>query len=58
MSWLKQLLDYIASQDPAVMTYSKSDLVYSIHSDAGYLNDANGSRAGGHKYLSDQCSGK
>ena len=54
MTRLKQLLDYIASQDPAVATYSKSDMVYSIHSDAGYLNEANArSRAGGHHYLSD-----
>ena len=29
-------------------------MIYSIHSDAGYLNEANArSRAGGHHYLSD-----
>ena len=54
MTRLQQLLDYIASQDPAVITYRKSDMVYSIHSDAGYLNEAEArSRAGGHHYLSD-----
>ena len=52
MMRLKQLLDYIASQDPAVITYRKSEMVYSIHSSAGYLNEANAhSRAGGHHYL-------
>ena len=33
---LKQLLDYIASQDPAVITYCKSDMIYSIHSNSIY----------------------
>jgi len=55
MTRLKQLLDYIASQDPAVITYRKSDMVYSIHSDAGYFNEANArSHAGGHHYLSNK----
>ena len=54
MTCLKQLLDYIATQDPAVITYRKSDMIYAIHSDAGYLNEANArSRAGGHHYLSE-----
>jgi hypothetical protein len=54
MTRLKQLLDYIASQDPAVLTYCKSDMIYSIHSDAGYLNEANArSHAGGHHFLSE-----
>ena len=54
MTRLQQLLDCIASQDPAVITYCKSDMVYSIHRDAGYLNEANTrSPTGGHHYLSD-----
>ena len=54
MTQLKQLLDYIASQDPAIITYHKSDMIYSIHSNTGYLNEANAhSHAGGHHYLSD-----
>ena len=54
MMRLKQLLDYIASQDPAVITYCKSDMIYSIHSDAGYLNKANAhSRAKGYHFLSE-----
>eukprot|EP00804_Cyclotella_cryptica_P003008 CCRYP_006016-RB/>CCRYP_006016-RB protein AED:0.44 eAED:0.43 QI:0/-1/0/1/-1/1/1/0/200 len=54
MTQLKQLLDYIPSQEPSIITYHKSGMVYSIHGDAGYLNEANAcSRAGGHHDLSD-----
>ena len=54
MTLLKQLLDYIISQDPAVITYRNSDMIYSIHNDTGYPNEANArSRAGGHNFLSD-----
>jgi hypothetical protein len=50
---VKQLLDFAATQEPAVLTYRKSNMVLSIHSDAGYLNEENArSRAGGHHYLS------
>ena len=54
MKRVKQLLQFIASQEPAVLTYRKSDMVLAAHSDAGYLNEANArSRAGGHHYLSE-----
>jgi hypothetical protein len=54
MQQVKQLLDFAATQEPAVLTYCKSDMVLSIHSDAGYLNEENAcSRAGGHHYLSE-----
>lgn len=33
-----QLLDHCASQEEAIITYRKSDMVLGIHSDAGYLN--------------------
>ena len=53
MTQLTQLLDYITSRDLAVITYCKSNMSYSIHSNAGYLNVANArSHAGGHHYLS------
>eukprot|EP00804_Cyclotella_cryptica_P019388 CCRYP_021122-RA/>CCRYP_021122-RA protein AED:0.40 eAED:0.40 QI:0/-1/0/1/-1/1/1/0/255 len=43
----KQLLDYIATQDEAVLTYNASDMVLAIHSDASYLSEpAARSRAG------------
>ena len=49
----KQLLDYLASQEEAVLTYSASEMVLAVHSDAGYLNEPKArSRAGGHFFLS------
>jgi hypothetical protein len=38
MERVKQLLDYCASQEEAIITYHASDMVLAIHSDAGYLN--------------------
>jgi hypothetical protein len=35
----KQFLDYMASQDEAVLTYKASDIVLAIHSDASYLSE-------------------
>ena len=50
---VKQLLDYCASQEEAVLTYHASDMILAIHSDAGYLNETKSrSRAGGHFFLS------
>ena len=50
---VKQLLDYCASQEEAVLTYHASDMILAIHSDAGYLNESKArSRAGGHFFLS------
>ncbi len=53
MARVKQLLDYCASQEEAVLTYHASDMVLAVHSDAGYLNESKASsRAGGHFFLS------
>jgi hypothetical protein len=53
MERVKQLLDYVSSQEEAVLTYHASDMVLAIHSDAGYLNESKArSRAGGHFFLS------
>jgi len=53
MEQVRQLLDYCASQEEAVLTYQASDMVLAIHSDAGYLNETNArSQAGGHFFLS------
>jgi len=53
MERVKQLLDYCASQEEAILTYHASDMVLAIHSDAGYLNEVKArSRAGGHFFLS------
>ena len=53
MAKTKHLLDYLASQEEAILTYKASDMVLVVHSDAGYLNEPNAhSRAGGHHFLS------
>ena len=54
MKHSQQLLDYLATQEPAVLTYCKSGMVLAVHSDAGYLNEEEArSRAGGHHFLSE-----
>ena len=46
---VKQLLDYCASQDNAIITYNASKMILAVHSDAGYCNEKNArSCAGGH----------
>eukprot|EP00956_Cyclotella_meneghiniana_P007050 scaffold9575_cov44-Cyclotella_meneghiniana.AAC.1 len=50
----QHFLDYMATQEPAVLTYRKSDMILAVHSDAGYLNEEDArSRAGGHHFLSE-----
>ncbi len=47
-------MDYLATQEPAVLTYRKSNMVLAIHSNASYLNELKAqSRAGGHHFLSE-----
>ena len=53
MKQTEQLLDYIASQEEAVITYNASEMILAAHSDASYLSEPNArSRAGGHFFLS------
>jgi hypothetical protein len=48
MQKCKQFLDYVASQEEAVLTFRASDMILAIHSDASYLSEAKArSRAGG-----------
>ena len=50
---VKQLLDYCATQDNAIITYNASKMILAVHSDAGYCNEKNAqSRAGGLFFLS------
>ena len=57
MQWGHQIMDYLATQEPAVQTYCKSDMVLAVHSDASYLNEEEArSRAGGHHFLSKNVS--
>ena len=52
MERTKQLLDYLATQEEAVITYRASPMILAAHSDAGYLNEPKArSRAGGIFYL-------
>ena len=39
MERVKQLLDYCASQEEAVLTYNASSMILAVHSDAGYMNE-------------------
>jgi hypothetical protein len=48
----KQFLDYMASQDKAVLTYKASNMVLVIHSDASYLSKPKAhSCVGGHMFM-------
>ena len=53
MTNVKQLFDYVSTQEEAIITYKASDMILSVHSDAGYCNEKKArSQAGGHFYLS------
>ncbi len=53
MAKVKQLLDYCASQEEAIITYKPSKMVLAVHSEGGYANEKKArSRAGGHFFLS------
>jgi len=42
------LLDYVATNPNAILTYKKSDMILTVHSDASYLSEAGArSRVGG-----------
>ncbi len=52
-----QLLDYIATQLEAVLTYSASNMKLAVHSDASYLSEPQAcNRAGGHFFLSNKAT--
>jgi hypothetical protein len=53
MEMVKQLLDYCATQEEVIITYSASKMILCIHSDAGYCDEKNArSQAGEHFFLS------
>ena len=57
MKQTKQLLDYVASQEDAVITYHASEMKLAAHSDSIYLSEPKArSRAGGHFFLSNGAS--
>ena len=54
MTRSQQIMDYLASQEPAVLTYRKSDMILAVHSNASYLNEEDAqSRSGGHHFLAE-----
>ena len=45
------LLDYVATNPNAILTYKKSDMILAVHSNASYLSKSEArSRVGGHFY--------
>jgi hypothetical protein len=52
MAKVKQMLDYCASQEEAIITYNASKMVLAVHSNAGYANEKKArSHTGGHFFL-------
>jgi hypothetical protein len=47
MAMVKQLLDYCALQEEAIMTFKASNMVLQVHSNAGYTNEKNHSAGQG-----------
>ncbi len=48
-----QLLDYLATQEDALLSYHASDVVLAVHSNAGYLSKPKAQRGvSGHFFLS------
>jgi len=48
-----QLLDYLGTQEEAVLTFNASNMILAVHSNASYLSEPKAcSRAGGHFFLS------
>ena len=41
MKKVKQLLDYCATQEDAIISYRASKMILAVHSDAGYCNKKN-----------------
>ena len=53
MRYTTQFLDYVATQEEAVLAFNTSDIKLAVHSDASYLSETKArSRAGGHFFLS------
>ena len=48
-----QFINYVASQEEAILTFNASDMKLAVHSDARYLREPKARRtAGGHFFLS------
>jgi hypothetical protein len=52
MELCKKFLDFMATQEEAILTYHASKMVLAIHSDASYLSEPKScSQAGGHMFM-------
>ncbi len=52
MELCKKFLDFMATQEEAILTYRVSKMVFAIHSDVLYLSEPKArSRAGGHMFM-------
>jgi hypothetical protein len=52
MELCKKFLDFMATQEEAMLTYRTSKMVLAIHSNASYLSEPKArSRAGGHMFM-------
>ena len=57
MKYTTQFLDYVATQEEAVLTFNSSDMKLAVHSNASYLSEPKArSRAGGHFFLSNDST--
>jgi hypothetical protein len=57
LRYAMQFLDYVASQEEAVLTYNASNMILAVHSDASYHSEPKArSRAGGHFFLSSDAA--
>ena len=57
MELIKWLLDYVATNPEAILTYESRDMILAVHSDASYLSEASArSRVGGHFFCSSDVS--
>jgi hypothetical protein len=53
MQQILQLLNYLVTQEDAILSYHASNMVLAVHSDASYLSNPKAqSQAGGHFFLS------
>jgi hypothetical protein len=39
MCHTQQLLDYLATQEDAILTYNASDMIWAVHSNTSYLSE-------------------
>ena len=57
MKQTQQLLDYIVTQEDAIITYINSDMKIAVHSNSSYLSKPKArSRACGHLFLSNEST--